>query len=44
MARLIQSKIKEPLAETLLFSDVQTVGEVLVNEKDDDLVIILPAQ
>src|SRR6266536_949076 len=44
MARLIQSKIKEPLAEDLLFRDIQIVGEVLVDEHDDDLVLILPGQ
>ncbi|MEJ7617536.1 MAG: hypothetical protein WKF30_11370 [Pyrinomonadaceae bacterium] len=38
MERLIQQKIKEPLAERLLF-DEQTVGHrVLVDEKDDELV------
>ena len=44
MARLIQSKIKEPLAEELLFGDVQIAGEVRVEEKDDDLVLSLPGQ
>jgi ATP-dependent Clp protease ATP-binding subunit ClpA len=44
MARLIQSKIKEPLAEVLLFGDAQILGEVLVDERDDDLVLILPGQ
>jgi len=44
MARLIQSKIKEPLAEELLFGDVQLDGEVQVEEKDDDLVLRLPGQ
>jgi ATP-dependent Clp protease ATP-binding subunit ClpA len=42
MARLIQSKIKEPLAEELLFGDVQLDGEVQVEEKDNDLVLRLP--
>jgi ATP-dependent Clp protease ATP-binding subunit ClpA len=42
MARLIQSKIKEPLAEELLFGEGQFAGEVLVEEKDDDLVLRLP--
>lgn len=44
MARLIQSKIKEPLAEVLLFGDVQLAGEVLIEEQDDDLVLKLPGQ
>ncbi len=38
MARLIQSKIKEPLAEKILFGAVLT-GEVLVEEKEDELVL-----
>jgi ATP-dependent Clp protease ATP-binding subunit ClpA len=42
MARLIQSKIKEPLSEELLFGDVQLAGEVEVEEKDDDLVLRFP--
>jgi ATP-dependent Clp protease ATP-binding subunit ClpA len=42
MARLIQSKIKEALAEELLFGEKQFTGEVLVQEKDDDLVLRLP--
>jgi ATP-dependent Clp protease ATP-binding subunit ClpA len=44
MARLIQSKIKEPLAEELLFGDVQLDGEVQVEEKDNDLVLRLPGR
>jgi ATP-dependent Clp protease ATP-binding subunit ClpA len=39
MARLIQSKIKEPLAEEILFGDVQLTGEVRIEEKDDGLVL-----
>jgi len=42
MARLIQSKIKEALAEELLFGEGQFTGEVLVEEKDDDLILRLP--
>jgi ATP-dependent Clp protease ATP-binding subunit ClpA len=42
MARLIQSKIKEPLAEEILFGDVQLTGEVLIEEKDDGLVLEFP--
>jgi ATP-dependent Clp protease ATP-binding subunit ClpA len=44
MARLIQSKIKEPLAEELLFGDAQLDGEVQIEEKDNDLVLRLPGQ
>ncbi len=42
MARLIQSKIKEPLAEELLFGESHQGGEVLVEEKDGDLVLRYP--
>jgi ATP-dependent Clp protease ATP-binding subunit ClpA len=42
MARLIQSKIKEPLAEEILFGDVQLTGEVHIEEKDDGLVLEFP--
>ncbi len=42
MARLIQSKIKEPLAEEILFGDVPLTGEVLIEEKDDGLVLEFP--
>jgi ATP-dependent Clp protease ATP-binding subunit ClpA len=44
MARLIQAKIKEPLAEELLFAEVPPVGEVRVEEKDDDLFLVLPGK
>jgi ATP-dependent Clp protease ATP-binding subunit ClpA len=43
MARLIQSKIKEPLAEKLLFERTESGagggGEVLIDEQEDDLVL-----
>lgn len=39
MARLIQSKIKAPLAEELLFAEVELTGEVQVEVKDDKLVL-----
>jgi ATP-dependent Clp protease ATP-binding subunit ClpA len=42
MARLIQSKIKEPLAEAVLFGDVPLTGEVQVEVKDDELVLRFP--
>lgn len=37
MARLIQSKIKEPLANEILFGNLQNGGKITVDEKDDDL-------
>ncbi|MDQ3754498.1 MAG: ATP-dependent Clp protease ATP-binding subunit ClpA [Acidobacteriota bacterium] len=39
MARLIQQKIKEPLAERLLFDETVMSGEVWIDEKDGELVI-----
>jgi ATP-dependent Clp protease ATP-binding subunit ClpA len=39
MARLIQEKIKKPLAEELLFGKLEHGGNVLVSEKDDKLTI-----
>jgi ATP-dependent Clp protease ATP-binding subunit ClpA len=37
MARLIQSKIKEPLANEILFGNLQNGGTVVVDEKDGEL-------
>jgi ATP-dependent Clp protease ATP-binding subunit ClpA len=42
MARLIQSKIKAPLAERVLFGDAPLSGEVQVELKEDELVLGLP--
>jgi ATP-dependent Clp protease ATP-binding subunit ClpA len=42
MARLIQSKIKEPLAERILFGEDPLTGEVQVELKEDELVIGFP--
>lgn len=39
MARLIQQKIKEPLAEELLFGTLQEGAEVSVEEKDGELAL-----
>ena len=39
MARLIQQKIKEPLAEELLFGKLQNGGQVVVDERDKQLVL-----
>jgi ATP-dependent Clp protease ATP-binding subunit ClpA len=39
MARLIQQKIKEPLAEELLFGKLREGEEVVVEEKDGDLIL-----
>jgi ATP-dependent Clp protease ATP-binding subunit ClpA len=44
MARLIQQKIKEPLAEELLFGEsLARGGEVLVEAKDDELILKYPS-
>jgi len=40
MARLIQTKIKEPLAEELLFGKLQHGGTVVVDESDGNLNLI----
>jgi ATP-dependent Clp protease ATP-binding subunit ClpA len=37
MARLIQQKVKEPLAEELLFGQLQHGGQVVVEVADDDI-------
>lgn len=43
MARLIQSKIKEPLAEELLFGETEMGGaEVLIEERNDELELRFP--
>jgi len=39
MARLIQEKIKRPLADELLFGELANGGEVEVSVEDDDLVL-----
>jgi ATP-dependent Clp protease ATP-binding subunit ClpA len=43
MARLIQAKIKQPLAERLLFGEEKLGGEVLVDEQDGELALNFPA-
>ena len=37
MARLIQSKVKEPMAEEILFGKLQNGGRVLITEKEGEL-------
>ena len=39
MARLIQEKIKKPLAEEILFGKLEHGGNVIVSEKDDQLTL-----
>jgi ATP-dependent Clp protease ATP-binding subunit ClpA len=39
MARLIQSKIKEPLVDAILFGKLQSGGKVLVDANENELVI-----
>ncbi len=39
MARLIQSKIKEPLANEVLFGSLQNGGKVIVGAKDGELAL-----
>ncbi|MDQ3908599.1 MAG: AAA family ATPase, partial [Acidobacteriota bacterium] len=45
MARLIQQKIREPLAEELLFGEsLEGGGEVLVEVKDDEIALAYPTR
>ena len=39
MARLIQEKIKKPLAEQLLFGDLQGGGHIFITVRDGELVV-----
>jgi ATP-dependent Clp protease ATP-binding subunit ClpA len=39
MARIIQEKIKKPLAEELLFGRLEHGGHIVVTEKDDDIAV-----
>ncbi|HEY0404248.1 MAG TPA: ATP-dependent Clp protease ATP-binding subunit ClpA [Pyrinomonadaceae bacterium] len=43
MARLIQTKIKQPLAERLLFGTETLGGEVLIDEQNGELALSFPA-
>src|SRR5689334_21553051 len=43
MARLIQAKIKEPLAEKILFGSASITGDVLVELGKDELALRFPA-
>ncbi|MGE3540791.1 MAG: ATP-dependent Clp protease ATP-binding subunit ClpA [Candidatus Tectimicrobiota bacterium] len=43
MARLIQQKIKEPLAEELLFGKLQHGGQVVVEVVADDMALVIEA-
>lgn len=39
MARLVQTKIKEPLADELLFGKLQNGGRVVIGVKDDEIML-----
>ena len=39
MARLIQSRIKEPLASELLFGSLQAGGRTVIDEREDELIL-----
>jgi len=39
MARLIQDKIKKPLAEQLLFGDLQGGGQIFISVRDGEIVV-----
>ncbi|MDX1348335.1 MAG: ATP-dependent Clp protease ATP-binding subunit ClpA [Thiomicrorhabdus chilensis] len=42
MSRLIQEKLKQPLADKLLFGDLQHGGEVVIDCQDDEIVLNAP--
>jgi ATP-dependent Clp protease ATP-binding subunit ClpA len=44
MARLIQKKIKAPLAEEMLFAEGEISGEVKVSVQDDEIVLRFPGR
>ena len=44
MSRLIQEKIKKPLAEELLFGRLAGGGHVLITVKDDDIAVDLEVE
>ena len=44
MSRLIQEKIKKPLAEELLFGQLGSGGNVVVTVKDDDIAVELETE
>jgi ATP-dependent Clp protease ATP-binding subunit ClpA len=44
MARLIQTKIKAPLAEELLFAETEIGGEVTITAQDDELILRFPGK
>jgi ATP-dependent Clp protease ATP-binding subunit ClpA len=43
MGRLLQQKIKEPLAEELLFGQLQHGGQAVVEVVEDDIRLVIPA-
>lgn len=43
MARLIQEKVKKPLANAILFGDLQKGGEAVVELKDGEISLSVPA-
>ena len=44
MARVIQDKIKRPLADELLFGKLVNGGKVTIDVKDDELVVTAQAE
>ena len=42
MARLVQEKIKKPLAERILFGDLSSGGDIMVDIEDDQVVLFIP--
>jgi ATP-dependent Clp protease ATP-binding subunit ClpA len=44
MGRLVQEKVKKPLAEKILFGELARGGDVLVQVEDGELVIVVPEE
>jgi len=44
MARVIQDRIKRPLADELLFGKLVNGGKVTIDVKDDELVVTAQAE
>ncbi|WP_336623045.1 hypothetical protein [Gilvimarinus sp. 1_MG-2023] len=44
MARLVQEKVKKPLAEKILFGELARGGDVMVQVEDGELVVVVPEE
>ncbi|MGB1092302.1 MAG: AAA family ATPase, partial [Oceanobacter sp.] len=44
MGRLVQEKVKKPLAEKILFGDLSKGGEILLDVEDNEIVVVIPEE